>query len=170
MPWLIRPERFEDREEIWKLHQETFAGTQEADLVDDLRHAALVTASLVAESDRRIVGHILFSRIKVVTEEGEFQVHSLAPMAVHKEFQRQGIGSELVQAGLKACRKKKVKAIFVLGHPEFYSKFGFTPRIAQPFESPFGGGEAWMGLELEPHYLINLKGKAEFSEPFLKLS
>ena len=122
--------------------------------------------SLVAEMDGQVVGHILFSRVAIVTEFGTVEALSLAPMAVMPDCQRQGIGSKLVEAGLEACRERGHKIIVVLGHPEFYPRFGFSAELAQPLESPFGGGDAWMALELVPGALEGVQGRVEFSPPF----
>jgi len=66
------------------------------------------------------------------------------------EFQRQGIGSALVRSGLKACREQGHSIVVVLGHPEYYSRLGFSAKLAEPLLSPFGGREAWMAMELVP--------------------
>lgn len=75
-----------------------------------------------------IIGHILFSQIFIETYDGVITTIGLAPMAVKPEFQGIGIGSALVKAGLEACRVLGYSHVFVLGHPEFYPKFGFLPH------------------------------------------
>ena len=122
--------------------------------------------SLVAEIDGEVIGHILFSRVAIITKSGTVDALSLAPMAVMPDCQRQGIGSKLVEAGLRVCRDRGHKIIVVLGHHEFYPRFGFSAELARPLESPFGGGEAWMALELQPDALIGVEGRVEFSPPF----
>ena len=91
---------------------------------------------------------------------------SLAPMAVLPGHQRQGIGTRLVEAGLRACRLQGHRVAVVLGHPEFYRRFGFTAELAQPLKSPFGGGEAWMAMEFEPGAMTGVKGRVEYPPAF----
>lgn len=150
MSVVIRPETGQDQEAIWSVNQAAFEGDAEANLVDALRDGRFFAVSLVAEVDGEIVGHILFSRVAIVTNVGTVDALSLAPMAVLPSHQRQGIGSRLVEAALEACREAGHRIVVVLGHPEFYPRFGFSAELAWPLESPFGGGEAWMALELVP--------------------
>lgn len=162
----IRPETDADREAIWNVHRAAFDGDAEANLVDALRSGGYVEVSLAAEIDGKIVGHILFSRIAIVSENGSVDALSLAPMAVTPGRQRQGIGGRLVEAGLEACRERGHEIVLVLGHPEFYPRFGFSAELARPLSSPFGGGEAWMALELSLGALTGVQGRVEFSPPF----
>lgn len=162
----IRPEADQDRKQVWSLNRAAFEAEDEANLVDALREGGYVEFSLVAEVDGEIVGHILFTRLTVKTNVGTVDALSLAPMAVLPSHQRQGIGSKLVEASLEVCRQKGHKIVVVLGHPEFYPRFGFSAELAQPLESPFGGGEAWMAKELVPGALEGVVGKVEFPPPF----
>jgi putative acetyltransferase len=114
----------------------------------------------------RVVGHILFSRVSIVTDSGTVDALSLAPMAVMPGDQRQGIGTRLVESGLDACRELGHRIVIVLGHPEFYRRFGFSADLARNLESPFGGGEAWMALELVPGALAGISGRVEYPAPF----
>jgi putative acetyltransferase len=161
-----RPETSQDRVDIWNVNQAAFGADDEANLVDALREDSLVEVSLVAELDNQIVGHILFSRVTIITNTGMVEAVSLAPMAVLPSYQRQGIGSRLVDAGLEACRKQGHRIVLVLGHPEFYPRFGFSAKLAQPLESPFGSGEAWMALELVPDALDGVAGRVKYPPPF----
>ncbi|MCP4787012.1 MAG: N-acetyltransferase [Fuerstiella sp.] len=162
----MRPEADEDRQAVRELNQSAFGGNDEASLVDQLRDGGLVVASLVALTKGQIVGHILFSRISILTDDVPVSAVSLAPMAVLPGHQRMGIGSDLVEAGLRACTEQGDKIVIVLGHPGFYPRFGFSAELAQPLVSPFGGGEAWMALELEPGALAGVAGRVEYSPPF----
>ncbi len=80
--------------------------------------------------------------------------------------QRQGIGFAFVEIGVEACRKLPYSSIVVLGHPDFYPRFGFSPDIACRLKCPFGSGEAWMALELVPQSLKGVSGTVEFPPPF----
>ncbi len=131
---MIRPEEPRDRDAIRDVHVRAFGQPNEADLVDALRPG---TVSLVAEIGG-VVGHILFSPITV----GGAPAIALAPMAVLPEFQRRGIGSALVRRGLAACGDRLV---IVLGHPEFYPRFGFVPARPLGIEPPWKvRDEVWM--------------------------
>lgn len=165
----IRPEGDDDLAAIRRMNQLAFGGDAEADLVDALRTGGYVDVSLVADVDGRVVGHILFSRVTVLTEVGTVPALSLAPMAVLPDRQRQGIGKELVRAGLNVCREKGHDLVLVLGHPDFYQSFGFSSELAREIESPFGGGEAWMGLRLNAAASELIQGKVIFSPPFGEL-
>ena len=162
----IRPETGQDQKAIWSVNQAAFGGDAEANLVDALRDGGFAEVSLVAEVDGEIVGQILFSRVVIATKAGTVDALSLAPMAVLPSHQGQGIGSRLVEAALEACREAGHRIVVVLGHPEFYPRFGFSAELARSLESPFGGGEAWMALELVPGALSGVEGRVEFSLPF----
>ena len=136
----IRHETPEDRQAIWTVNRSAFESDAEANLVDALRDGGYVEVSLVAEIDDEIVGHILFSRVAIITKVGTVEALSLAPMAVLPSRQRQGIGSRLVEAGLEACRDQGFKMVVVLGHPDFYPRFGFSAELARSLENPFGDG------------------------------
>lgn len=166
MDVVIRPEAEHDRKAVQHVHQMAFEGDAEADLVKALRDGGFVEVSLVAEIEGEIVGHILFSRIAIVTKAGTVDALSLAPMAVLPRHQRRGIGSRLVETGLQVCQERGHRIVVVLGHPEFYRRFGFSAERAQRLESPFGGGEAWMALELVPEALKGIEGRVAYSPPF----
>ena len=92
---------------------------------------------------------------------------ALAPMAVHPEFQSQGIGSRLVREGLERCRNLGHRIVVVVGHPEFYPRFGFTPARAKGLEAPFPvPDEAFMVTELVPGALDGVSGMIVYPAPF----
>ena len=162
----IRSETTADRQAIWDLNRAAFDTEAEADLVDALRDGGYVEVSLVAEQNGQIVGHILFSNLPIVTKTGTVDTLSLAPMAVQPSYQGRGIGSRLVEEGLAAGRQQGHRIAVVLGHPDFYPRFGFSARLAQPLESPYGGGEAWMAMELVCGALTGVAGHVEYPPPF----
>jgi putative acetyltransferase len=166
MSVVIRSEAEHEREAVHHVNQAAFDGDAEANLVETLRDGGFAEVSLVAEVDGVIIGHILFSRLSIVTKIGTADALSLAPMAVLPSHQRRGVGSRLVETGLEACRERGHKVVLVLGHPDFYPRFGFSAELARRLESPFGGGEAWMALELVPGALEGVEGRAEYSPPF----
>ena len=165
MAMVIRAECVGDVEAIREVHRLAFGQEDEGRLVDALRDEGHCRISLVAERQGRVVGHILFSDLPVITDRGTVSTLALAPVAVLPEFQRQGIGSELVRQGLEQSRAQGHRIVIVLGHPEFYPRFGFSARLAEPLASPFSG-EAWMALELVEGALQGVEGRVEYPPPF----
>lgn len=166
---MIRPEVPADHAAVHQLNRRVFGQDAEAVLVDALREGGYAVASLVAEVKGTIVGHILFCRLPIRTATGVVEAVSLAPLAVLPEHQRRGIGTALVRAGLEACRASHHRIAVVLGHPDFYLRFGFSPDLARRLESPFGNGEAWMAIELVPGALDGVEGRVEYPPPFAAL-
>jgi putative acetyltransferase len=164
-----RPEQSDDCRAIWQVNHASFGSDAEPNLVDQLRASGYVSVSHVAELSDQIVGHILFSRVSIVTRRGNGEALSLAPMAVLPEYQRQGIGSELVLKGLDACRIEGHKIVIVLGHPNFYPRFGFSAELAKPLTSPFGPGPQWMALELVAGAMTGIEGHVVYAPPFQSL-
>ena len=162
----IRSETPKDHSAIRHVNQQAFGCDAEAELVDALRDGGLALVSLVAEFERQIVGHILFSPVRISGKNGTAESVPLAPMSVLPEFQRQKIGSKLLMVGVTACQAMGHRSVLVLGHPEFYAKFGFSARLAEPLENPFGGGEAWMAMELVSDSLKGVEGRVEYPAPF----
>jgi putative acetyltransferase len=161
----IRREREADRADILALHRAAFEGPFEAGLVDRLSDGGLVVVSLVAVDAGASVGHILFSRLPIQTATGVIDAVALAPMAVVPGRQRQGIGSALVREGLRACREQGERIAIVLGHPEFYPRFGFSPELARRLRSPYSG-PAFMAIALEPGALDGVEGEVRYPSAF----
>jgi len=163
---LIRSEVPADHVRVAEITRLAFGGHQEARLLDRLRDPSLLIASLVSVDARdQIFGHVLFSRVFVHSASGEIPVASLAPMSVLPAMQRHGIGSALVRHGIRACRRAGEAAIIVVGHPEFYSEFGFSYEMVRHLASPYAG-KAFMGLELVPGALTGIKGEVVYPETF----
>jgi putative acetyltransferase len=165
----IRSETPQDEAEISRIHEEAFGQEAEGELVGKLRNRGMLTISLVALYDGRVVGHIAFSPVEVKSNYSSFQAIALGPMAVVPACQRKGIGSQLVRAGLKECQHLGYEIVVLVGHPDYYPRFGFVlagPKgIECEFEVP---DEAWMLLELRENALAGKRGtvsfQAEFSE------
>src|SRR5262245_38973128 len=145
----IRPEGPHDLVAIREVNRLAFGGEEEVAIVDRLRADGLVIASLVATDGDLLVGHILFSKLPIDRPRDPLVAAALAPMAVRPERQRQGIGSFLVRAGLDICRKEALPAVVVVGHPDYYPRFGFSAELAAQLSSPFSG-PAFMAMELVP--------------------
>src|SRR4030042_383611 len=104
---------------------------------------------MVALQDNQVVGHIAFSLVKVESEHSSFEAIALAPMAVLPAYQRKGIGSQLVLTGLKECRRLGHEIVVVLGHADYYPRFGFVMAKPKGIDCEFKvPDEAWMILEL----------------------
>jgi putative acetyltransferase len=161
----IGPENSDDLDAIRAVHRRAFDRDDEASLVDALRAQGYSRVSLAADLAGRIVGHILFSDLPIVTSRGTIPSLSLALLAVIPEHQRMGIGSALVREGLRACTEQGHRIVIVLGHPGFYPRFGFSARLAEWLEAPFSG-EAFMALELVPGALVGVAGEVRYPPPF----
>ncbi|MBI2928604.1 MAG: N-acetyltransferase [Verrucomicrobia bacterium] len=122
---VLRPEGDGDADEIRRVLVAAFGGDAEARLVEALRNHAALVASLVACAAGEIVGHLAFSPMHADGQPDRRDLLGLAPVAVHPQWQQRGIGSALLRTGLDECRRRAVAAVFVLGDPEFYSRFGF---------------------------------------------
>src|SRR5262245_8625137 len=109
----------------------------ESRLIADLRAARLAVIDLVAEDQAEIVGHILFSKLCVLSDAKPVDTLALAPLAVRPDRQRSGIGAALVHAGLEAARVGRWRAAIVLGHPSYYPRFGFSAPRARRLLAPF---------------------------------
>jgi putative acetyltransferase len=163
---LLRSERFEDAAAIRAVNAAAFETSAEAELVDILRAQAAPLVSLVAEQAGAITGHILFSPVTLAGAP-ELAIMGLAPMAVLPAEQGRGVGSALVRAGLERCRQLGCGAVVVLGHADYYPRFGFVRA------SRFGVGceydvpdELFMALELEPGSLRGKSGKIRYHPAF----
>jgi len=165
----IRPETTQDVAWIRALNEAAFDTLAEAQLVELLRRsdAFIPELSLVAFANDQIVGHVLFTHAVVVTATAEVPVLALGPMAVIPELQRRGIGSRLVRQGLSVASMLQHQLVIVLGHPEFYPRFGFERasryRICAPFDVP---DEVFMSLWLGGSVPRSLDGVVRYAEPF----
>ena len=163
----VRPETPEDIESIRRVNEQAFGQKDESEIVTKLRERGVLTISLVAIQDGEIVGHIAFSPVDIETEGSSFKAISLAPMAVPPAYQRRGIGSQMVWAGLEECRRLGYEIVVVVGYPDYYPRFGFVPAnpkgIGCEFEVP---DEAWMVLELWEGALTGRRGKIRFQPEF----
>jgi putative acetyltransferase len=164
----IRHEDVGDIDSIRELNQLAFEGDAEAAIVDGLRDHCNDLLSLVAVIDKRVVGHILFSPATIDTRQGQLHGMGLAPMAVHPEFQHQGVGSQLVEQGMAELRDRGVPFVIVLGHPDYYPRFGFEPASTYGIHCQWEGvpDEAFMVLLLDREIGDKLAGTAYYREEF----
>jgi len=163
----IRDEQPEDARAIGQVNSQAFGQPAEAELVVALRARGAILFSLVALRGNSPLGHILFSPLR--TDQGEPLVGgaALGPMAVLPSCQREGIGSQLVRRGLTELKTHGVKFVVVLGHPEYYPRFGFAPAqefgMTCEFDVP---PEVFMALELQEHALEGWSGRVRYQPEF----
>ena len=162
---LVRAGTINDVGPIRLVNEAAFGRPDEADLIACLRAEGVVLTSLVAEQENRIVGHILFSRMFIDTSSESVPAVALAPLVVAPVMQRQGIGGVLIMRGLEILRGNGERIVIVLGHPNYYSRFGFSAKKAQPIASPFPP-EAFMALELSPGALDGIRGSVRYPDAF----
>lgn len=163
----VRAETTEDAPAVRRVNGLAFGRPEEAALVDALRAAPAPHLSLVAVEDGRVVGHIFFSPVSIESEDSTFEALGLAPMAVLPEYQRRGVGSRLVREGLRECRRGGWKVVVVLGHPEYYPRFGFVPAVGRGLRSEYRvPDEAFMVAELEPGALGGRRGLVKYRPEF----
>jgi predicted N-acetyltransferase YhbS len=152
----FRREEDKDRDEVYRIHQDAFQRTDEAELVEKLRRNKQFNPNLsfIALVNKKIVGHILFTPILINSKS--YSSLALAPLSILSEYQRQGIGSQLMEYALNEVKAQDFSVIIVLGHEHFYPRFGFLPakkfRIQPPF--PLENKDCFMVLELKPQALL----------------
>jgi putative acetyltransferase len=163
----IRSERMEDASRVRLVNELAFGQPVEADLIDRLRRACTESLSMVAEEDE-VVGHILFTPVAVEGTGQRVLGMGLAPMAVLPDRQRQGIGSQLVRRGLDILRERGCPFVVVVGHPEYYPRFGFEPASLHGLASQWEGvpDAAFMVLVLDGHAMAGVSGVAKYREEF----
>jgi len=164
----IRPEQPKDILSVHAVNESAFGQPTEANLVDTLRTACPDALSLGAVSDDQVVGHILFTPVTINSDELKVKGMGLAPMAVLPDCQRQGIGSRLVKAGMEILRQRHCPLLIVLGHPEYYPRFGFVPASRHGIlcQWPDVPDEAFMVLILDNTILSKVSGTARYREEF----
>ena len=164
----IRPEAPGDAAQVRRINELAFGQAAEADLVDRLRQACADSLSLVAEDRAAVVGHILFTPVVVERSGQRIVGMGLAPMAVLPDRQRSGIGSQLVTRGLDALRDRRCPFVVVVGHPEYYPRFGFEPASRHGLGSQWDGipDAAFMAITLDPAAMVGVSGIARYRDEF----
>ena len=142
----IRPETPTDHVRVFEINKLAYETETEAVLVEGLRREAAPIISLVAELDRQVVAHILFTPVAIGDAPAGPATMGLAPLAVHPDFQDQGVGTRLVRAGLEACAAAGCEVVVTLGHPDYYQRFGFSPAVEE--------GISYVGPEYDPFFMV----------------
>jgi putative acetyltransferase len=172
----VRPEREGDYPDIKRVikvaFEKAFGEDKESGLVERLRkHPDFIPElSLVATLDSEVVGYILFFPLKIISDTEEFRSIGLAPMAVAPVHQRKGIGKKLIQEGLEKVRQSGYSSVIVLGHPEYYAKFGFKPARSRNIEAPFDvPDDAFLVMELVANGLQGVTGVVRYAKEFFEV-
>lgn len=161
----IRAAKPVDADAIAGLNRAAFGSEDEVGIVERLRRDGLVAVEFVAEQDGAITGHILLSWLPTVMDGRSVKALALAPMAVRPGLQKQGIGGRLIAAALDGARAAGAEAVIVLGHPDYYPRFGFSAALARNLAAPFSG-EVFMALELVPGALAGKQGSVSYPSAF----
>jgi putative acetyltransferase len=165
----VRPEAPGDAGAVHRVHAAAFPTDEEARLVARLRAAGRVRVALVAEVGGAVVGHILFTPVTVEGDASATDGAGLAPVAVLPQFQRRGVGSQLVRDGLDACRRAGHSFAVVLGHSDYYPRFGFVRAAPLGLGNEYGAGDAFMAMELRPGGLPRKGGLVKYAPEFAGL-
>ena len=164
----IRDEQPADSDAIGHINMQAFGQSAEAELVDALRVRGSILFSLVAWRGDSPVGHVLFSPL-LTDHVQPVGAAALGPVAVLPACQRQGIGSQLVQRGLSELKTAGVKFVVVLGHPEYYPRFGFAPAhefgMTCEFDVP---PDVFMVIELQQNALEGWSGRVRYQPEFME--
>jgi putative acetyltransferase len=168
---VVRQEQHSDRAAVLKVHELAFGRLDEGKLVERIwdSDTYIPELGLVATVDNRVVGHVLFSKITIDNGECDGRtVLALAPLAVHPDYQKKGVGSALSRQGIEKARELGWNGIIVLGQATYYPRFGFEPASEFGIESPFPLRDpgAFMAMELQPDGLTNCSGTAIYPKFF----
>lgn len=165
---IIREEREADYAAVRIVNDRAFGTPEEGQIIEKLRKECQETLSLVAVRDEKIVGHIFFSPVIIDNKDEQVTGMGLAPMAVLPEFQKQGIGSLLVREGIQRIREAGCPFIIVVGHVDYYPKFGFEPASKYGLKCQWDGvpDEAFMVLWLDETMVNQVSGVAKYRDEF----
>lgn len=154
---IIRETKDGDLHQIMEVEKQGFGYDKEAKLVSELLtdKSAAPIVSLLAFRQDEAIGHILFTRAYFDGQEKQPLIHILAPLAVKPDYQRKGVGGMLIKAGIKTLQEIGSNLVFVLGHKEYYPKFGFIPhaeKLGYPAPYPVSDeySDYWMVQPIRP--------------------
>lgn len=158
----IRPGEDRDLEAILRVHLDAFPDSTEANLVREILTSQLSRISQVAEVDGRVIGHILFTPMKLPA--GDPPVWGLAPMAVVPEHQSEGTGEALIRSGLDCCRARGCAGVIVMGHVDYYPRFGFRPAREWSLSWRGDSGPHLMAQELVHGAFSGRSGEVQYCD------
>jgi putative acetyltransferase len=162
----IRRETPDDADPVRRVNELAFGRPHEAALVDALR-GSVDAVSLVAVVGDHVVGHVLFTSVRIEGSQRTTAAVGLGPMAVLPEHQRRGVGSALVRAGLDVCRRLGHAVVVVLGHPAYYQRFGFVAAGTKGIQyERVVPSEAFLVLELRTGAVARSGGVVRYRPEF----
>ena len=167
---IIRESTSDDINAVLDIERRAFGKDKEAELVSELLHdpSAVPRLSLLASIDGRCVGHILFTAVTVTGSENTITASILAPLAILPDMQSRGIGGELIKEGLRLLKTSRVDLVFVLGHPDYYPRFGFQAAgrlgLDAPYPIPEEHANAWMVQELTVGVIGTIEGQIQCAD------
>lgn len=162
---MIRSATSADRAEILGVHRAAFGSEEEAKLVAALLDdpTAAPRVSMLAEDNGAVIAHVLFTRVMIPHGTSKPTAAILCPLAVHPDQQSRGVGTDVTKAGLEQLRQQSCDLVFVLGHPDYYPRFGFVPAgqqgLTAPYPIPEEHADAWMVLDLSDKGYIQCSGQ-----------
>jgi putative acetyltransferase len=162
----VRRARADDDRGIFEVNRLAFGREDEAQLVEGLRADGDMVIELVAESDGVIIGHVALSRMFVEDGSRRVPALALAPVAVFPDWQRRGVGAALIRESLRVALETGERAAIVLGHAEYYPRFGFSPEAATDIENPFDHKDSFMAAHLAADRDTPLKGRVRYAKAF----
>lgn len=166
----IRPETAADAGAIFAVHAAAFPTNAEARLVDRLRARGDGYLGFVAEHDGEVVGHVAFSPVTVTDPDSSVRGLGLAPIGVVPTHQRRGVGGALIRAALEECRAAGWPFVVLLGHPEYYPRYGFRKASEAGLRNEYGADDAFMVLELTPGGVPSAGGLVKYGPDFAEWS
>jgi len=168
----FRSEKISEIELIDALIRQSFEGAEEADLVKGLRDRGALLFSIVAidKATDQIVGHMALSLVTIEGSDRTWQALGLAPLSVLPDFQNQGIGSSLINYWFQEYAEDFFNAVFLLGEPKYYQKFGFEIASNYGFVWQNNGGEDFFQVkEIKKGFLQKAAGTVFYNEAFLSV-
>ena len=164
---IVRDEKSGDVAAVREINELAFEKPVEANIVERLRAACKSHVSLVAVIDEKVVGHILFTPVTIDGSAIRGGM-GLAPMAVHPERQRRGVGKELVRAGIARLESESRPFIIVIGHPAYYPRFGFERASGRGLSSQWEGipDEGFMVIILDSQVMDGVTGVVRYRDEF----
>jgi putative acetyltransferase len=166
----IREATDDDLAAVRDVERRAFGHDKEADLVQNLMAdaSAAPRLSLLAVGHGTPVGHVLFTSVGVVGAERQVRASILAPLAVVPDAQGHGYGGELIKDGLRRLAQSGVEFVFVLGDPQYYGRFGFTPAgrlgLEAPFAIPVEYADAWRVKAVGDRVVGSISGRVRCAD------
>ena len=158
-----------DQNAIREVNEQAFGRPLEANVVEKVRQSSgfVPELSLVAEHDGQIIGHVLFSELTIEGAGQSWTVLALGPIAVKPEFQKQGVGGQMIRAGFERATNLGYGVVVLIGHPTYYPRFGFVPASQFGLKCSIAvPDDVFMAYLLRPDGLDGIQGTVVFPPAF----